>query len=182
MDRTLPKDHNGDVNLLAPAVPAAAVTAKPPSSERFRILVVDDQEDQRVMIAFALDNAALPFSITTAANGQEALDLARAEPPHVILLDVMMPGIDGFEVCTRLRADVRTAFIPVIMLTALADDANRERAFRTGADDYIRKPFSPPELLAHVEQILERTYGASFHTPPAARTGLELDAASTLAG
>ena len=166
----------------APAAPSPTVSAEPPSSQRFRVLVVDDNEDQRTMIAFTLGGATRPFSVTTAANGQEALDLVQAEPPHVILLDVMMPDMDGFEVCARLRADVRTAFIPIMMLTALADDASREHAFRAGTDDYIRKPFSASELLTRVERILERTYGASFRTPSAVGIGVEPCAPSTGAG
>ncbi len=161
---------------------APAVTAAPPSPQNFRVLVVDDQEDQREMIAFTLENAELPLSTTTAANGQEALDRAQANPPHLILLDVMMPDIDGFEVCTRLRADVRTASIPIIMLTALADDTNCERGFRAGTDDYIRKPLSAPDLLARVKRILERAYGASFRAPPATGTGAELRAARVTDG
>jgi len=166
----------------APAPPSPTVSAEPPSSQRFRVLVVDDNEDQRTMIAFTLGGATLPFSVTTASNGQEALDLVQAEAPHVILLDVMMPGMDGFEVCARLRADVRTAFIPIMMLTALADDASREHAFRAGTDDYIRKPFSASELLTRVERILERTYGASFRAPSAVGIGVEPYAPSTDAG
>jgi len=173
---------NGVPAVPVPAAPAPPVTAASPPPKGFRVLVVDDQEDQREMIAFTLENTHLPLSMTTAANGQEALDLAQADPPDLILLDIMMPDIDGFEVCTRLRADVRTASIPIIMLTALADDIRCEQGLRAGTDDHIRKPFGAADLLARVKRILERTYGASFRPPSAGGIGVEPCAPSAGAG
>jgi DNA-binding response OmpR family regulator len=81
------------------------------------------------------------------------------DPPDLILLDVMMPGMNGFDVCTQLRSDVRTTFIPVLMLTALQDPDSRARAFVVGTDDFVSKPYSRAELLARVRRILQRTYG-----------------------
>ncbi len=165
MDRS--KDNTRDVALPRSLARAGLVAtdspAEPPFPQPFRVLVVDDQADHREILTFTLENAALPFSVTTAVNGREALALAQAELPHLILLDVLMPDIDGFEVCNLLRADLRTAFIPVILLTALTDDAALVQA---GTDDYIRKPFTASELLAHVERILKRTHGSQLRRAP----------------
>jgi two-component system, OmpR family, response regulator len=83
------------------------------------------------------------------------------EKPHVIVLDVMMPGLDGFEFCKRLRSKVDTALIPVIMLTSCADSESKEIGFLAGTDDYMTKPFERGELVARVRRLLERTYGWS---------------------
>ena len=79
--------------------------------------------------------------------------------PDLLLLDVMMPEVDGFTVCQKLRENVRTTFIPIIMLTANPDEENRTKGFLVGTDDYMNKPFSVPELLARVSRLLRRTYG-----------------------
>jgi putative two-component system response regulator len=100
------------------------------------------------------------------SSGLEALRHANAEPPDLILLDVMMPGMDGFEVCRELRASERTRTIPILMLTALDEVSDRTRAFLVGADDYLGKPFDRGELLARVRRILQRTYGYRDEAPP----------------
>ncbi len=154
----------------------------PNTPQLFRVLVVDDQEDQRILIGCTLDTSKLAVSVRTTSNGQDALELAQSEPFHLILLDVMMPDMNGFEVCTRLRANIRTAFIPVIMLTGLADSASREQGFRAGTDDYVLKPFDAADLLTRVERVLERTYGASLSVPDAARRGPAPGAQKTMDG
>jgi DNA-binding response OmpR family regulator len=123
--------------------------------------VVDDQADMRRLIAFTLEHSGLPLSVTAVSGGAEAIEHAQLEAPDLIVLDVMMPEMDGFEVCEQLRANVRTAFIPILMLTALDDPGNRARGFLAGTDDYIGKPFARAELVARVRRLLQRTYGAT---------------------
>jgi DNA-binding response OmpR family regulator len=137
-----------------------------PEPRRYRALVVDDQADFRRLITFTLEHSCLPISAVAVGSGPEAIAHAQDEPPDLVVLDIMMPEMDGFEVCERLRASVRTAFVPILMLTALDDTANRARGFLAGTDDYIGKPFARAEFLARVRRLLERTYGASL--PPEA--------------
>ncbi len=147
---------------VAPGAPPRDVA--PPEPRQYRALVVDDQADFRRLISFTLEHSGLPITVVTAASGQEAIKRAQEDPPDLVILDVMMPGMDGFEVCEQLRSSVRTAFIPILMLTALDDPANRARGFLSGTDDYIGKPFARAELLARVRRLLERTYGANLPT------------------
>lgn len=150
----------------APVPPAATPQAPERTSEtrQYRALVVDDTADFRRLISFTLEHSGLPVSVETASNGREAIEKAQADPPDFIVLDIMMPEMDGFEVCESLRANVRTAFVPILMLTALDDAANRACGFLAGTDDYIGKPFARAELLARVRRLIERTYGTSLPT------------------
>jgi type IV pilus assembly protein PilB len=142
------------------AAPAAGAAPRPSGEKRsYRALVVDDHEDMRRLIRFTLEHSELPLAMLSASGGAEALEIAQAEPPDLILLDLMMPGMDGFQVCEQLRANVRTAFIPILMLTARDDPGSRARGFLAGTDDYVSKPFARAELLARVRRLLERTYG-----------------------
>ncbi|MGN6372463.1 MAG: response regulator transcription factor [Solirubrobacteraceae bacterium] len=118
------------------------------------VLVVDDDKDILELVAFRLERAG--YEVLTAENGEQALALARERLPALVVLDVMMPSITGYDVVEALRADDRTRDIPVIMLTARVQDADVSRGFDAGADDYIRKPFSPQELRARVEAVLGR--------------------------
>jgi type IV pilus assembly protein PilB len=145
------------VPLLAPSAGAASRPAG--ENRRYRALVVDDHEDMRRLITFTLEHSELPLSVLSASGGAEALEIAQAEPPDLIVLDVMMPGVDGIQVCEQLRANVRTAFVPILMLTARDDPGSRARGFLAGTDDYVGKPFARAELLARVRRLLERTYG-----------------------
>ncbi len=156
-----------------PPTPTQAPEAPRPHVEarQYRALVVDDHADMRRLIAFTIEHSGLPISTATAADGYEALDLAQQSPPDFVLLDVMMPGMDGFEVCERLRAHVRTAFIPILMLTARDDAASRARGFLAGTDDYVAKPFARAELLARVRRLLERSYGAILPQPRSTAEG-----------
>ena len=108
-----------------------------------------------------LFRSQLPFpaEVFTASNGRQALDNVERFHPDLVLLDVMMPEVDGFTVCQKLRENVRTTFIPVLMLTANPDEESRTKAFLVGTDDYMNKPFSVPDLLARVNRLLRRTYG-----------------------
>jgi DNA-binding response OmpR family regulator len=118
------------------------------------VLAADDDEDILALLAFRLERSG--YSVLQARDGEEALELAREKKPDLAVLDVTMPKLDGFELTRRLRADDVTRRIPIILLTARTQDADVERGFETGADDYIRKPFSPQELSARVHAILGR--------------------------
>jgi two-component system phosphate regulon response regulator PhoB len=118
------------------------------------ILVVEDEPDIRALVVHHLRREG--FACRTAATGAEALREVRASLPDLVLLDVMLPEVDGLEVCRRLRADARTAAVPVIMLTARADEVDRVVGLELGADDYVAKPFSPKELVARVRAVLRR--------------------------
>ena len=115
------------------------------------ILLVDDHEANRDTLRELLDTPE--FRFVDAADGSTALQLAAASPPDLVLLDVMMPGMDGFEVCRRLRADVRLAEVPVIMVTALDDQESRLAGLEAGADDFISKPYNRLELRARVRTV-----------------------------
>jgi len=158
------------------AAPRVATPAPSPAPRRFEVLVVDDDQDFRRLIALQLHQSDLPLAVTLAADGAEALHLAEQHPPDLVLLDVVMPQLDGFEVCARLRANLRTAFVPILMLTACDDTAQRERGFVVGTDDYIGKPFSHSELIARVRRTLQRTYG--YQPPPRDPDPVVNDAAS----
>jgi two-component system phosphate regulon response regulator PhoB len=119
-----------------------------------KILVVDDEPDALELIEVNLKGAG--FEVLTAANGRQALEKARASLPALILLDVMLPEVDGLEVCKSLRRDSKTASIPIIMLTARAAEIDRVVGLELGAEDYITKPFSPRELILRVRNILKR--------------------------
>jgi DNA-binding response OmpR family regulator len=143
---------SGPVDLPPVAQPA-------PEQRSFKALVVDDQPDLRRIVRMALEKSDLGLTVVTAQDGTEALTLAAVERPDVVILDVSMPDMDGFEVCARLRADVATAFVPVLMLTAHDSAEYVTRGFGVGADDYIVKPFRRDDLVARVRRMLERTYG-----------------------
>lgn len=119
-----------------------------------KILVVDDEPDAVELIEFNLKAAG--FDVITAADGEEALDKARSALPQLILLDLMLPEVDGLEVCKRLRQDPNTTAIPIIMLTAKAAEIDRVLGLELGADDYVTKPFSPRELVLRVKNSLKR--------------------------
>jgi DNA-binding response OmpR family regulator len=125
----------------------------------FRALVVDDERDFRLLMTMFLRRSGMPIEVDQVSTGAEALRHVAQHVPDLILLDVMMPEMDGYEVCARLRADPHTADIPILMLTALDEIANRTRGFLAGTDDYLSKPFDRGELLARVRRILQRTYG-----------------------
>jgi CheY-like chemotaxis protein len=118
----------------------------------FRILIADDNVQNLELLDAYL--AELNCSVTTAADGAETLARALEAPPDLIVLDVMMPRLSGFEVCQRLRADPRTAGIPVLMVTALHDKADIDRGVEVGADDFLSKPILKDELLRRVRALL----------------------------
>ena len=125
-----------------------------PWDVRPKILVVDDEPEAVELVEFNLKQAG--FSVVSAIDGAEALKKARAVLPGLIVLDLMIPEVDGLEVCKMLRRDPATAAIPIIMLTAKAAEIDRVLGLELGADDYLTKPFSPRELVLRVRKILER--------------------------
>lgn len=119
-----------------------------------KILVVDDEEHIIKIIAYKLSAAG--HSVISARDGQEGLEKARLEKPDLILLDVMMPRLDGFETLALIRRDPETSGIPVFILTVKGKEGDRLRGQELGADDYITKPFSPSKLLAQIEEVLHK--------------------------
>jgi two-component system alkaline phosphatase synthesis response regulator PhoP len=121
------------------------------------ILVVDDEPKIVKVVSDYLERAG--YRVVTAGDGQMALTIARHERPSLVILDLMLPAIDGLDVCQRLRQEPLTADVPIIMLTARVDETERVVGLELGADDYVTKPFSPRELLARVRAVLRRTEG-----------------------
>jgi two-component system phosphate regulon response regulator PhoB len=120
------------------------------------ILVVEDHPETRDLLSYHLSSAG--FAVRAAGGGQAALDLAGRVRPDLVLLDVMLPGgMDGLEVCRKLKQDAKTRHVPVIMLTALGDEVDRIVGLELGAEDYVAKPFSPRELLLRVKAVLRRS-------------------------
>jgi two-component system phosphate regulon response regulator PhoB len=126
------------------------------------ILIVDDEQDVLDLLAYNLQKAG--FKTVPARDGAAALQKARDLLPSLILLDLMLPQMDGTEVCKQLKANPKTAHIPIIMLTAKAEEVDRVLGLELGADDYVVKPFSPREVLLRIKTALRRTKG---ETPPA---------------
>ncbi|MEV0127938.1 response regulator [Dactylosporangium sp. NPDC050688] len=118
------------------------------------ILVADDDVDIRDLVAFKLEQAG--YDVVAVDNGLAALTEATQNPPDLVVLDVMMPGMSGIDVCRQLRQDAGTKALPIILLTARAQEGDVEVGFGAGADDYIVKPFSPRELVSRVEAVLAR--------------------------
>jgi DNA-binding response OmpR family regulator len=117
-----------------------------------KILVVDDEVNITQILEFSI--GAEGYEVITAANGEEAIDKARREQPDLIILDVMMPKIDGFEACRILKANPLTKGIPVVLLTAKGRDIDKRLGQEVGATDYIVKPFSPNKLVDRIHQLL----------------------------
>lgn len=117
-----------------------------------RVLVVDDEPTNRLTLRMILEKAGC--TVCLASDGPEALELAKQNPPDLAVVDVMMPGMNGFEVCRRLKADKKTSYTPVIMVTSLQDVQDLEKGFNAGATDYVTKPFRARELLARVRNSL----------------------------
>lgn len=120
---------------------------------RAKILVVDDEPDLAALMQFHLVRAG--YEVTTAGNGWEAIDAVRRDPPALILLDLMLPDLDGFGVCEILRRDPLTATIPLIIVSAWASSDSRHLGLELGALDYLTKPFSPRDLMARVNLLMQ---------------------------
>ena len=133
-----------------------------------RVLVVDDEPDIVALVAYHLAKAG--FRVSTASNGADAVEQAKKERPSLVVLDLMLPGMSGFDVLEEIRRDPSTAGIAVLMLTARKDEPDRVKGLSLGADDYLTKPFSPAELVLRVKAILRRT-GAQAERDEVLRIG-----------
>jgi two-component system, OmpR family, alkaline phosphatase synthesis response regulator PhoP len=121
---------------------------------RETVLVVDDERDILELVKYNLDKEG--YQVTTVATGEDALLATRSKMPDIIVLDLMLPGVDGLEVCRRLKADPKTNGIPIVMLTAKGDEADVVSGLELGAADYVTKPFSPRVLTARIRAVLRR--------------------------
>ena len=133
-----------------------------PAAESERILVVDDEPDIVALVVYHLAKAK--YRVSSAASGPDALALAKRERPALIVLDLMLPGMSGFDVLAKLREDGDTAGVAVLMLTARKDEPDRIRGLELGADDYLTKPFSPQELVLRVGAIQRRVSSSTDST------------------
>jgi two-component system phosphate regulon response regulator PhoB len=141
-----------------------------------RVLVVDDEQDIVALVTYHLLKSG--YRVTTARSGTEALAAARADRPALIVLDLMLPGMSGYDVLEQLRARDDTRHIAVLMLTARRDEADRIRGLALGADDYLTKPFSPQELVLRVGAILRRTAATGPATDVLSVGSLTIDRAA----
>jgi two-component system phosphate regulon response regulator PhoB len=139
------------------------------------VLVIDDEKDLIELVRYNLRSEG--FEVLAARDGESGVREALDRRPDLVLIDLMLPGIDGLEVCQRLRSDERTCRIPLIMLTAKSSEADRVVGLELGADDYVTKPFSPRELAARVKAVLRRAGGQQELPEIIRRGGLEIDMA-----
>ncbi len=134
-----------------------------------KILVIEDEKEILELVKLYLDKEGFrPFG---ASNGLDGLRLARAEHPDLVILDLMLPEMDGLEVCKRLRGDRGTSTVPILMLTAKAEESDQVIGLELGADDYVTKPFSPKALMARVKALLRRLERQQTEGPSAYRYG-----------
>ncbi|MEK7993467.1 MAG: response regulator transcription factor [Planctomycetota bacterium] len=137
------------------------------------ILVVDDEEDVLELVRYNLDRSG--YRVETASSGEEALEKARRKLPDLVILDLMLPGMDGLEVCKKLKNDVKTEGLPIIVLTAKGEETDVVTGLELGADDYVTKPFSPKVLIARVRRILRRAVSRDTEKPPIRIQDLVMD-------
>jgi len=128
-----------------------------------KILIVEDEKDILHLVKHYLEKEG--YRVSTATTGAEGLKLAKSDHPDLLVLDLMLPGMDGLEVCKRLRADQPTAILPIIMLTAKAEESDTVIGLELGADDYVTKPFSPKALVARVKALLRRIERSKDEAP-----------------
>jgi len=135
--------------------PAVEIWRQPPrTSGKQSILVVEDDPDAAALVSFVLERQGL--LTTNVPDGETALAMVERDPPALVILDLMLPGISGIELCRRIRSDATTAALPIMILTARAAEADRMLGLRAGADDYVTKPFSPRELVSRVGAVLRQ--------------------------
>ncbi len=141
--------------------------ATKPLMDTKKILIVDDEPDLVELVSYNLKREG--FTVASALSGEDAFERLRKEHYDLVVLDLMLPGIQGVELCRMIRKNPKTEAIPVIMLTARSEIADRVRGLETGADDYLTKPFSPKELVARVNALLRRSAGR-----PSAETAIRI--------
>ncbi len=143
------------VNSTQKARRKEPAAAEPPThSTKARVLVVEDEQDLQDLIRFNLERNG--YRVTCAESGEKALRLVRSELPDLIVLDLMLPGMDGLQFCRAMKEDAESAEVPIIMLTAKSEEADIVAGLELGADDYVTKPFSPRVLLARIKAVLRR--------------------------
>lgn len=130
---------------------------------RRKILIVEDEKDIRDLVRYNLETEG--FAVVEADDGEVGLDLATRERPALVILDIMLPGLSGLEVCRLLCANDETHGVPILILTARAAEVDKVLGLEMGADDYVTKPFSPRELVARVKAVLRRAYGPTTPQP-----------------
>jgi two-component system phosphate regulon response regulator PhoB len=136
--------------------PAVEIWRQPPrTSGKWSILVVEDDPDAAALVSFVLEGQGL--LTTNVPDGEAALAVMERDPPALVILDLMLPGISGIEFCRRIRREARTAGLPIVMLSGRAAEEDRMLGLKAGADDYITKPFSPRELVSRVGVVLRRS-------------------------
>jgi len=123
--------------------------------ENKKILIVDDEPDIVTLVSYNLKKEG--FAVESVSDGGEALDIIKKRDFDLVILDLMLPGLHGMEICRILRSNAKTAHLPIIMLTARGEEADRIKGLETGADDYLTKPFSPRELIARIKAVLRRS-------------------------
>lgn len=138
-----------------------------------KILLIEDEKDILELIAFNLECSG--YDVIKASNGEDGLKRALKEIPDLILLDLMLPGMDGFDVCRELKQDKSTRKIPVIMLTARGEDTDIVSGLELGAEDYITKPFSPKILIARIRTVLRRATDTSLEDQSVSVNGIDMD-------
>ncbi len=138
-----------------------------------RVLVIDDEKDLIELVQYNLEKEG--FLVTNAQDGESGLAAAFSDHPDMIIIDLMLPGMDGLEVCRSLRSDNRTALIPIIMLTAKSEESDRILGLELGADDYVTKPFSPRELIARIRAVLRRSSAPKLSSERIHFGGLTID-------
>jgi two-component system phosphate regulon response regulator PhoB len=134
-----------------------------------RIVLVEDERDMASLVAMRLRKEG--YQVDVAHDGYEALELLRASPPDLVLLDIMLPGVDGTTIASRLRDDPRTAAVPIIMLTAKSEESDIVVGLKFGADDYVTKPFSLSVLMARIDAVLRRSAAAPDASKGLVRAG-----------
>src|SRR5207253_10902575 len=151
-----------EANMVTTARRGVLLGAGQPGRQRLgRVLLVEDEQDVAELIRYNLTKEG--YDVVLSANGNEALRLARESRPDMILLDIMVPQLNGWEVCRRLKQEPDTREVPVIMVTGRVEEGDKVLGFEMGADDYVTKPFSPRELLARIRAVIRR--GKSAETP-----------------
>ena len=162
----------GEVQIVAHPSAARQKAARAPT--RPVVLVVEDERDIVELLQYNLEKDR--YQVLVAPSGEAALDLLERQAVDLVILDLMLPGIDGFEVSRRMRAEARTSRIPILMLTARAEEVDIVTGLELGAEDYVTKPFSPRVLMARVRTILRRREGSEEPPPRTLRHGeLEID-------
>jgi len=142
---------------------ASAARPTPMVQDKRKVLVVEDEKDIRELVRYNLEQEG--FAVLEAEEGELALALVQRERPALVILDIMLPGMSGLDICRTIRHGDETARLPILMLTAKAAEVDKVVGLEMGADDYVTKPFSPRELLARVKAVLRRAHGPELERP-----------------